>query len=102
MLPLYLFLDSKLKSKLITERPTFRSTPFTEVVMPVTRVKFCFAAVIPRALFQLKPNFPKKNYLLQVTKNIQSRRKGIFFDVKPFVVIIISSLREIVDLKTIP
>jgi hypothetical protein len=72
--------------------------------MPVSRANFCFAAVIPRALFQLKlkPYFPIRVYLLQGTKNIQSREKGLFFDVKPFVVIIISSLREIVDLRTTP
>jgi len=44
--------------------------PFTEVGMPVSLANFCFAAVMPRALFQLKlnPNFPIKAYLYQGTK----------------------------------
>jgi len=44
------------------------------------------AAVIPRALFQLKlkPYFPIMVYLYQGTKNTQSSGKGLFFDVKLF------------------
>ena len=55
---------------LITERPTFLSIPFTEVGIPVSRANFCFAAVIPSALFQLKlkPYFPIMVYLYQGTE----------------------------------
>ncbi len=34
--------------------PIFLSNPFLEVGMPVFLLKFCFACVIPKALFQEK------------------------------------------------
>ena len=38
------------------EAPIFLSTPCREVGTPVFRAKFCFALVIPNALFQEKEN----------------------------------------------
>ena len=50
----YLFLLPKIA--LITNLPTFLSSPCLVVGTPVLRVIFCLAAVIPIALFQEKLN----------------------------------------------
>jgi hypothetical protein len=67
---IYFLLNKAPNIKFKTERPTFLSIPFTEVGMPVSRANFCFAVVMPRALFQLKltPDFPIRVYLYQGTK----------------------------------
>jgi len=56
----FYFLKRNPKIIFSMDLPTFRSTPDIEVGMPVSRANFCFAAVMPNALFQekLKPNFP--------------------------------------------
>jgi hypothetical protein len=50
---------NKLKKNPITEPPTFLSKPDLVVGIPILRANFCFAEVIPTALFQEneKPNF---------------------------------------------
>ena len=53
-------------------RPIFRSTPALEVGIPVSLAKFCFACVIPNALFHEKerPGMPVLDLRLVIITNV--------------------------------
>lgn len=53
-------------------RPILRSTPALEVGIPVSLAKFCFACVIPNALFHEKerPGMPVLDLRLVIIMNV--------------------------------